>query len=102
MALPILQDHGDIPSLGFRFGGRGLFLRPQRHAGGEPAALAGLDVWIVDALRYTPAPEPFQRRRDAGLDRADQARRAILTNMQSDLDYEATAKVTPDHVRAGI
>ena len=29
-ALPFLQHHGDIPSLGFRFGGFGLFRRPQR------------------------------------------------------------------------
>ena len=28
--LPILQDHGDIPSLGFRIGGLSLLLRPQR------------------------------------------------------------------------
>ncbi len=29
------------------------------------AALAGLEVWIIDALRDTAAPEPFQRRRGA-------------------------------------
>ena len=34
-ALPFLQDHGDIKSLGFRFGGVGLFLRPARPAGRE-------------------------------------------------------------------
>ena len=55
-ALPILQEHGDIPSLGFRFGGLAYSCDLKDLPADSVAALAGLDVWIVDALRYTPHP----------------------------------------------
>ena len=51
--------------------------------------MTGLDVWIVDALRYRPHPSHFS------LDDALQwiarlkPRRAILTNLHADLDYDA-------------
>ena len=51
-ALPFVQRHGDIDSLGFRFGG----IAYSSDLNGLPddsiAALAGLEVWIVDALRH--------------------------------------------------
>jgi phosphoribosyl 1,2-cyclic phosphate phosphodiesterase len=54
--LPFLQEHGDINSLGFRFAG----LAYSCDLSGIPAssleALGALDLWIVDALRYTPHP----------------------------------------------
>ena len=37
------------------------------------AALAGLDVWIVDALRYTPHPSHFSVAEALALDRAAEA-----------------------------
>ncbi len=58
-ALPVLQDHGDIPSLGFRFGGSAYSCDLSGLPADSVAALAGLDVWIVDALRYTPHPSHF-------------------------------------------
>jgi phosphoribosyl 1,2-cyclic phosphate phosphodiesterase len=95
-ALPVLQEHGDIPSLGFRFGA----LAYSCDLSGLPAesvpALSGLDVWIVDALRYRPHPSHFSVE-DAlnWIDRIKPAR-AILTNLHSDLDYdELRAKLPP-------
>ncbi|HET7849315.1 MAG TPA: MBL fold metallo-hydrolase, partial [Pseudolabrys sp.] len=59
-ALPVLQEHGDIPSLGFRFGGTsgGLAYSCDIKALPEEslAAMTGLEIWIVDALRYAPHP----------------------------------------------
>src|SRR5689334_6363302 len=50
--LPILQDHGDIVSLGFRFGGSPGGLAYSADIKTLPAgsldAMRGLDVWIVD------------------------------------------------------
>lgn len=97
-ALPILQEHGDIASLGFRFGGVAYSadisgLPPQ-----SAAALEGLEVWIVDALRERPHPSHFCLADALGwIDRL-RPRRAILTNLHSDLDYEALRRKLPPHV----
>jgi phosphoribosyl 1,2-cyclic phosphate phosphodiesterase len=60
--------------------------------------LEGLDVWILDALRYRPHPSHFALA-DA-LRWIDQLKpkRAILTNMHSDLDYEKLRRELPPHV----
>ena len=62
------------------------------------AALAGLDVWIVDALRYAPHPSHFNL--DEALDWIERLKpkRAILTNLHADLDYEALRGELPPHV----
>ena len=59
VALPVLQQHGDIASLGFRFGGFGYSCDLSGMPAESEAALAGLDVWVVDALRYAPHPSHF-------------------------------------------
>jgi len=96
--LPILQAHGDIASLGFRFGrvaySSDLSDLPPESA----AALAGLDVWIVDSLRERPHPSHFSVGDALGwIDRL-KPRRAILTNLHADLDYEALRGKLPPHV----
>ena len=58
-ALPLLQEHGDIASLGFRFGNLAYSCDLSGMPPESVAALAGLDVWIVDALRYRPHPSHF-------------------------------------------
>ncbi|MGA2312027.1 MAG: MBL fold metallo-hydrolase [Xanthobacteraceae bacterium] len=97
-ALPILQQHGDIASLGFRFGK----LAYSCDLGGMPsasvAALADLDVWIVDALRYRPHPSHFSLDDALAWIERLKPRRAILTNLHADLDYEAVRKAVPPHV----
>jgi phosphoribosyl 1,2-cyclic phosphate phosphodiesterase len=96
--LPFLQDHGDIPSLGFRFG-------PVAYSSDLvdlPAAsiplLADLDLWIVDALRDRPHPSHFSV--DQALDWIGRLKpkRAILTNLHADLDYAALKARLPSHV----
>lgn len=58
-AVPILLEHGDIPALGFRFDD----VAYSADLSGIPepslAALSGLDLWIVDALRHAPHPSHF-------------------------------------------
>ena len=95
-ALPVLQQHGNISALAFRFGA----LAYSPDVNGMPpesmAALAGLDVWIVDALRYTPHPSHWSLAETLHWITRIRPRRAILTNMHVDLDYEALrAKLPP-------
>jgi phosphoribosyl 1,2-cyclic phosphate phosphodiesterase len=97
-ALPILQEHGDIPSLGFRFGALAYScdlsgLPPQ-----SAAALSGLEIWIVDALRYKPHPSHFSVDDALGWIERIRPGRAILTNLHVDLDYAELRAKLPPHV----
>jgi phosphoribosyl 1,2-cyclic phosphate phosphodiesterase len=86
-ALPLAQSHGDIPSLGFRFGSLAYSCDLNGLPDGTVAALAGLDVWIVDALRRTPHPSHWSLPETLQWIARVKPRRAILTNMHVDLDY---------------
>lgn len=94
-ALPYLQDHGDIASLGFRFGNVAYSADIKSLPPASIQALSGLDVWIVDALR--PAPHPSHFSLDDALEWIGRIKpkRAILTNLHSDLDYEALRAKLP-------
>jgi phosphoribosyl 1,2-cyclic phosphate phosphodiesterase len=97
-ALPFRQDHGDIESLGFRFGDVAYSsdlrdLPPQ-----SAAALTGLDLWIVDALRYRPHPSHFSVQEALAWIERLAPRRAILTNLHVDLDYDELRSRLPSHV----
>jgi phosphoribosyl 1,2-cyclic phosphate phosphodiesterase len=97
-ALPVLQEHGDIPSLGFRFGNVAYSADIKALPAASLAAMAGLDVWIVDALRL--APHPSHMNLDEALDWIGRVKpkRAILTNLHADLDYAALRARLPAHV----
>jgi phosphoribosyl 1,2-cyclic phosphate phosphodiesterase len=97
-ALPFLMDHGDIQALGFRFGNVAYSSDLHDLPEASIPAVSGLDVWIVDALRYHPHPSHFSVA-DAvrWIDRV-QPKRAILTNMHTDLDYETLAVQVPANV----
>jgi len=94
-ALPVLQAHGDIPSLGFRFGNVAYSADIKSMPADSLAAMAGLDVWIVDALRRPPHPSHFNL--DEALDWIARVKpkRAILTNLHSDMDYAALRASLP-------
>ena len=97
-ALPFDLEHGDISALGFRFGD--LAYTPDLNAIPEASlpALEGLDVWIIDALRY--ARHPSHLSLDEALAWIEKLRpkRAVLTNLHTDLDYETLARRLPDHI----
>lgn len=97
-ARPFALEHGDISALGFRFGD--IAYTPDLNAIPEESLpwLDGLDVWIVDALKPTPHPSHFSL--DDALAWIDRVkpRRAILTNMHVDLDYETLRKTLPEGV----
>lgn len=96
--LPVLQHHGDISSLGFRFGGLAYSCDINGLPDESVAALEGLDVWILDALREAPHPSHFSLSDAlAWIDRV-KPKRAILTNLNPDLDYEALRAKLPTHV----
>ena len=97
--LPVLQDHGDISSLGFRFGNVAYSADIKKLPAESVTALAGLDIWIVDALRKSPHPSHFNL--DEALDWIGRIKpkRAILTNLHTDMDYAALCALLPPTVQ---
>jgi phosphoribosyl 1,2-cyclic phosphate phosphodiesterase len=97
-ALPILQQHGDIVSLGFRFGGFAYSCDLSDMPAESVAALGGLDVWVIDALRYAPHPSHLSVADALKWIERLKPKRAILTNLHADLDYETLRKELPANV----
>jgi phosphoribosyl 1,2-cyclic phosphate phosphodiesterase len=93
------QDHGgNVRSLGYRFGGvaysSDVVDLPEESFG----ALRDLDLWIVDALRYTPHPTHAHVDKALAWIERVKPRRAILTNMHIDLDFEEISRRLPPGV----
>jgi phosphoribosyl 1,2-cyclic phosphate phosphodiesterase len=88
--------------LGFRFGGVAYSADIKALPPDSLAALAGLDVWIVDALRL--APHPSHMNLDEALHWIGRVapKRSILTNLHADLDYEALRSRLPLGVEPGF
>lgn len=97
-ALPIDQEHGRIRSLGFRFGK--VAYCNDLNALPEVAfdALGGLDILIIDALRYTPHPSHAHLERTLEWIERLKPNRAVLTNLHVDLDYQTLQEELPDGV----
>jgi phosphoribosyl 1,2-cyclic phosphate phosphodiesterase len=96
--LPVLQDHGEIPSLGFRFGNVAYSADIKGLPDASLGLMAGLDVWIVDALRRTPHPSHMNLEEALGWIARVRPKRAILTNLHADLDYEQLRGELPPNV----
>jgi phosphoribosyl 1,2-cyclic phosphate phosphodiesterase len=64
--------------------------------------MAGLDVWIVDALRR--APHPSHLNLDEALYWIDRMKpkRAVLTNLHTDMDYAVLTAELPIHIAPGF
>ncbi len=94
-ALPVLQQHGDITTLGFRFGGLAYSCDVSALPDVSVGALSGLEVWIVDALRYRPHPSHFSVEQSLQWIKRVGPRRAVLTNLHTDLDFAKLAAELP-------
>ncbi|MEX1059821.1 MAG: MBL fold metallo-hydrolase [Methyloceanibacter sp.] len=97
-ALPFRQLHGQGETLGFRFGG--IAYSPDVSDLPEESlkALEGLDVWILDALRYTPHPSHLSVEQALAWIARVKPKRAVLTHMHLDLDYAALKRELPEGV----
>ena len=97
-AIPIVtfdQDHGSVRSVGYRFGSVAyssdvVGLPPEART-----ALAGVKVWIVDALRYMPHPTHSHLAQTLDWIAELKPERAILTNLHIDLDFKTLQSELP-------
>jgi phosphoribosyl 1,2-cyclic phosphate phosphodiesterase len=100
-AIPIVtfdQDHGEVRSVGYRFGPIAYSSDALALDDAAFEAMAGVELWIVDALRYTPHPTHAHVERTLGWIQRLKPRRAILTNLHIDLDFEELSSRLPPGV----
>lgn len=98
---PFTQIHGGITSFGYRFNSMAYSTDLNAIPEGSEAHLQGLDLWIVDALRYEPHPtHPHLDQTLSWINKYKPAR-AILTHMNWDMDYDQLCARLPKGVEPG-
>ncbi|MBI1359578.1 MAG: MBL fold metallo-hydrolase [Alphaproteobacteria bacterium] len=95
---PLTQDHGGGSSLGFRIGNFAYCNDVVRLPDESLKRLGGLDTLIVDALRTKPHPTHANVAQALAWIDALKPRRAVLTNMHVDLDYQTLRAGLPPSV----
>lgn len=95
---PFTVNHGSIDALGFRVGDLAYLPDVAQMHDDAWEVLQDLDCWVLDTLRRTP--HPTHSHLEQSLEWIERAapRRAVLTNMHIDLDYQALQDETPDHI----
>ncbi len=95
---PIRVRHGRIEAFGFRI--HDLAYLPDVSEIPDDAwpRLTGLDIWILDALRYRPHPTHAHLAQSLEWIARANPRRAVLTNLHTDLDYATLAAEIPTGV----
>ncbi|MFO1125572.1 MAG: MBL fold metallo-hydrolase [Methylocystis sp.] len=98
VATPFRLDHGDMDALGFRFDN--VAYTPDLHAIPPESAqfLEGLDLWIIDALRHQRHGTHLSVGQALDFIAHFQPKRAVLTDLHVDLDYDALAGELPENV----
>jgi phosphoribosyl 1,2-cyclic phosphate phosphodiesterase len=99
--VPVLafdQDHGTMVSQGFRFGPIAYSADVFDLDDAAFDALKGVECWIVDALRYRPHATHAHLEKTLAWIARLQPRRAVLTNLHVDLDYQTLRKSLPRNV----
>ena len=95
-------EHGEIRSVGYRIGD--VAYTPDVGAIPDSSfeALANLDIWIVDALRWTAHPSHSHVERTLEWIARVKPRLAVLTNMHIDIDYNDIGRTLPAGVLAAF
>ncbi|HTW50500.1 MAG TPA: MBL fold metallo-hydrolase [Stellaceae bacterium] len=98
---PFEQDHGYSETLGFRIGAFGYSTDVVELDDAAFAALAGVELWIVDCLRYEPHPTHSHVAKTLEWIQRVKPKRAILTHLDRPLDYTELAAQLPPGVEPG-
>jgi phosphoribosyl 1,2-cyclic phosphate phosphodiesterase len=104
-AIPVVtfdQAHGPIRSVGYRVGPVAYSSDVSDLDEAALEAVRGADLWIIDALRYTP--HPTHAHVDKALEWIARAEvgKAVLTNLHIDLDYNGLRRILPDNVEVAF
>lgn len=93
-----VQYHGKMPTAGIRVGDFAYSTDVNSFPEESFHLLEGLDVWLVDCLRYEPAPTHAHLELTLNWIEQFKPKRAILTHMSHQLGYEELMRQLPDHI----
>ena len=95
---PFRQIHGDIDTLGIRVGGVAYSCDLNDLPPEALPHLQGLDLWLLNTLRYTPHPSHLTLTKALDWIKRMEPRQAVLTHLHIDLDYDELAEKLPAQV----
>ncbi|AHA28065.1 MBL fold metallo-hydrolase [Candidatus Liberibacter americanus] len=96
--IPILQHHGKIYSLGFRFGNVAYCTDVSYFPDESLEKLKDLDVLVIGALKNDAHSSHFSLSEALKKIELIKPKRAILTHMHIDLDYKSVLESTPEYI----
>ena len=99
--VPFVQDHGFSTTLGLRIGPMAYSTDVTALDDDAFAAIAGVELWIVDCMRRTPHPTHSHLEQTLAWIARICPRRAVLTHMDHTLDYRELSAVLPAGVEPG-
>lgn len=94
----IEQRHGKIRTIGYRFGNLAYCTDVDVFPDASLEALSGLDVWIIDCLRYRESYSHSTLETTLRWIEAVKPKQAILTHMAHDFDYDRLLEELPPGV----
>jgi phosphoribosyl 1,2-cyclic phosphate phosphodiesterase len=100
--LPIAQDHGTMPTLGFRIGDFAYSTDVLDLSEQALAALEGVRVWIVGCFQERPHYTHAHLERALAWVERLRPERTVLTHMGESLDYAALSAKLPAGVEPGF
>lgn len=92
------QGHGPIRSVGYRLGPVSYSPDVDALSGAALDSVRGSELWIVDALRWTPHPTHAHLDRTLAWVAAADVGLAVLTNLHIDMDYRRLGELLPANV----
>jgi len=93
-----LVQHGNIPALGYRIADAAYTPDVNDIPRESWHYLENLELWVIDGLRYASHPSHLSLSDALSWIECFKPRRAVITNMHSDLDYEVLQKSLPPNV----
>jgi phosphoribosyl 1,2-cyclic phosphate phosphodiesterase len=91
-------QHGALPCIGIRVGNFAYITDVSEIPESVRAGLTGLDVLVLDAVRYRPHPNHFHFDQALQVAREIGAKRTVLTHLSHDYDHDVTSQDLPDGV----
>lgn len=98
---PVLQGHAATTSLGFRIGNFAYSTDVNEFSEESFSRLEGLDVWIVDCLRYTPSYTHSRLELTLEWIKRLKPKLAVLTHMAHEMEYERLLRELPEGIIPG-